>query len=534
MRVLLADDEPVILRGLKKLISWDELGLHIVGEAQDGYELRQLIPECSPDLIISDISMPGLSGIDIIKELHEQGRPIKVIFISAYQEFAYAQQAVQYGALDYLVKPVSKPHLESVLRRAVDMIREENEEERTKERLDHYERKHRTVTISEYLDSLMDGDQRAANELTRMGAVPLSRYTSICLIEIDDEMGGESHWAERERKLVHFALNNIMKETLDSCDNCLMFVKDGRYGILVQFEHPEEPRRLIGNLHEQITSFLKLKLSAGIGQTVSGIELADASYRSALKALQSKYFTGLNQIINAEELEQGAVTDEIPVISELQEEIIKALCSQNKKLLEEMTDRLRRGVIRQAKGNKVLAVTSMYNTVLALEQELTQFGIPSRFSRRAESSLLDRLTSHATFAGAMDELIAIIQHMFEQLNGKLANKEVAELTKVKAYIAEHFAENITLESIAAIIYMNPYYFSSFFKKHTGKNFKQVLTEERMKHAIGLLLTTDLMIYEIAEAVGYNNARHFSDMFKKLYGKLPQEYRQSARAEQGAE
>ncbi|MNH35623.1 HTH-type transcriptional regulator YesS [compost metagenome] len=91
---------------------------------------------------------------------------------------------------------------------------------------------------------------------------------------------------------------------------------------------------------------------------------------------------------------------------------------------------------------------------------------------------------------------------------------------------EHYAENITLESMAALIYMNPYYFSSFFKKHTRKNFKQYLTEERMKHALRLLLESELMIYEIAERVGYNNARHFSDMFKKVYGKLPQEYRQS--------
>lgn len=534
IKVLLADDEPVILRGLKKLISWDELGLKIVGEAQDGHELRQLIPECRPDLIISDISMPGLSGIDIIKELHEQGHPIKVIFISAYQEFTYARQAVQYGALDYLVKPVSKPHLEEVLRRAVDMIHEENEEERTKERLDHYERKHRTVTISELLDSLMDGDQRASNELITMGAITLSRYTSICLIEMDDEMGGESHWAERERKLVHFALNNIMKETVDSCSNCLMFVKDGRYGILAQFEHPEEPRQLVRNLHDKITSFLKLKLSAGIGKTVSGIELADESYRSALKALQTKYFTGLNQIIEAEELEVDTAMTEAPVISELQEKLIKALCSQNEKLLGELTDRLREGVISQAKGNKVLAVTSMYNTVLRLEQELAEFGVHSRFSQGTEDFLLDRLSSHSTFSGAMDELIAIIQRMFEQIGSKLSNKEVAELRKVKAYMEEHFAENITLESISAMIYMNPYYFSSFFKKHTGKNFKQYLTEERMKQAIRLLLRTDLMIYEIAEAVGYNNARHFSDMFKKLYGKLPQEYRQSVRMEQGRE
>lgn len=101
-----------------------------------------------------------------------------------------------------------------------------------------------------------------------------------------------------------------------------------------------------------------------------------------------------------------------------------------------------------------------------------------------------------------------------------------QLLQVKAYVEEHYAENITLESMAAMLYMNPYYFSSFFKKHTGQNFKHYLTEVRMNHARRLLLQSSLMIYEIAEQVGYNNARHFSDMFKKKFGKLPQEYKQS--------
>lgn len=121
IRVLLADDEPVILRGLK-LISWEKLGLTIVGEASDGIELKQQIEDCDPDLIISDISMPGYTGIDIIREIHEAGRAVKVIFISAYQEFTYARQALQYGALDYLVKPVNKNQLEQVVSKAVSLF----------------------------------------------------------------------------------------------------------------------------------------------------------------------------------------------------------------------------------------------------------------------------------------------------------------------------------------------------------------------------------------------------------------------------
>lgn len=529
IRVLLADDEPVILRGLKKLISWEELGFAIVGEANDGNELRQLIRDGRPDLVISDISMPGCSGIDIIQEIHEQNRQVKVVFISAYQEFAYARQAIQYGAIDYLVKPVSKKHLEDVVNKAAALIREESEGERAKEMLDHYERKKRTVTIEELLDGLMDGNKRAAGELIRMGAVALSRHTCVCMLETDEEPGGDSRWAERERKLVQFALNNIMKETLESRGNCLMFHKDGRVGILIQYEQPYEPRKLAEDLHGKINAFLKLKVSVGIGLPVSGIEAADESYRTALEALNARYFTGLNRIVEAGTIDT-APAPEMPGIAELQGEIVKALASRNKEELTQLTARLLDAVKRLAGGSKQLAITNVYNTILLLEQEMAKIGVHIGCSPGSPGSLLEKLAGHSTFAGVADEFSSVVDQAFEQFASKLAHKEIAELRRVKAYMEEHYAENITLESMAAMIYMNPYYFSSFFKKHTGKNFKQYLTEERMKHALRLLLETDLMIYEIAERVGYNNARHFSDMFKKRYGKLPQEYRQSASVE----
>src|SRR5690606_13896520 len=102
------------------------------------------------------------------------------------------------------------------------------------------------------------------------------------------------------------------------------------------------------------------------------------------------------------------------------------------------------------------------------------------------------------------------------------------LARIKRYIDEHYAEEISLESVAAVAFMNPYYFSTFFKKHMNDNFNVYVTKVRMKHAEQLLRQTDLMVYEIAEKVGYQNARHFSDVFKKMYGKLPMAYKQQLR------
>ncbi|MGG4552698.1 response regulator [Paenibacillus humicus] len=534
IRVLLADDEPVILRGLKKLISWEELGLTIVGEANDGNELRQLIQTCNPDLIISDISMPGCSGIDIIREIHEKNQQVKVVFISAYQEFAYAKQAIQYGALEYLVKPVIKAHLEEVVTRAAALIREETEGERAKEMLDHYERKNRTVTIEELLDGLTDGNRRAAAELIHLGAIAVSKYTTVCLLETDADLSGASHWEERERKLVHFALNNIIKETIEeAAGNALMFHKEGQFGILVQHETPREPIQLAEDLHGKINSYLKLKVSIGIGSAVSDTEEAEHSYRTALKALRRKYFFGLNRVIENDRWDSES--SESPgslghTLIQLQGSLVKALTSQQREQICVLTQQLLSLIKQQAGGSKNVAVSNVYNMILVLEQEMSHIGVSIDQSHQESSTLLDRLSAHCTYEGVEREVEALVQQIYEQIARKLTNKEAVQLGEIKAYIEEHYKENITLDSMASMIYMNPYYFSSFFKKHTGQNFKQYLTEVRMKHAVRLLLETDMMIYEISDRVGYNNARHFSDMFKKMYGKLPQEYKQSAKVE----
>ena len=120
--VILADDEPMILRGLERLIDWKTLEIEIIGTATDGNEALNLVKKLKPDILISDINMPELSGIELLKVLKDEERPPKVIFISGYQEFEYARDALKYGAIDYLVKPVNEKQLTLVLESIIKKI----------------------------------------------------------------------------------------------------------------------------------------------------------------------------------------------------------------------------------------------------------------------------------------------------------------------------------------------------------------------------------------------------------------------------
>lgn len=534
IKLVLADDEPIILRGLKKLLAWEELGLTISGEAGDGEELRQLIAAHDPQLVISDISMPGGSGLEIMSDLNKSGRLIKVIFISAFQEFSYAQQAVQLGALDYLVKPINKNQLEAVVRKAVSMIREESMDERNKEKLSYYEKKNRSTTIEQLLDGLLNGDQKALAELEDIRALGISRYATVSVLEMDEQADG-SRWDERERNLVHFALSNIIRETLESLEETrekgLLLFKDGRFALLLQHDEPEAPNQLALDLLHKVQNYLKLRVSIGIGQAVTRIGEAKQSYRTSLKALDLKYFIGPHRVIRQEDLKKEELKsgDVQPgqSISELQSKLAQALPTQEKEVIQQITRQLLAQISVQAGYNKSLTITTVYNVLIGLNRELMKLtgGVEELL---AKQGLMEELTRCSCYAEVELLMMTILADMQQQLHGRLAGKEILVLSKVKSYIEEHYASHITLESIAALAYMNPYYFSSFFKKHTGQNFKSYVTEVRMEHALQLLLETDLLVYEIAERVGYNHVRHFSDMFKKKYGQVPQEYRQAFR------
>jgi two-component system response regulator YesN len=162
--------------------------------------------------------------------------------------------------------------------------------------------------------------------------------------------------------------------------------------------------------------------------------------------------------------------------------------------------------------------------VVEWAEGLAGFGVSLEQGEPEMQQHLNAMRSTRRYDELKDYVRNVAEQIFRRMESGSGGKEAQQLVTVKAYIENHYMENITLEGAASKIYMNPYYFSSFFKKHTQMNFKQYLTEIRMKEAVRLLLQTDLMVYEIAERVGYNNSRQFSDMFKKHFGKLPQEYK----------
>jgi two-component system response regulator YesN len=524
IRILLADDEPIIIKGLRKLIDWEAFGMEIVGQAYDGNELMALIETSNPDIVISDISMPHRTGIDIIKEIKQRGISTKVIFISAYQEFSYARDAVAYGAVDYLVKPVVKQQLEDVLAKAISLITEQNEQSIRKSKLQLLERKSQNDELQELLIRLTDGTLPLQSEAYRLLKEELrGPLHSIAIIETDHLAEASDRWSEKERRLLEFAVGNILQEIIVTSGNGHVFMRNGKHVIAISHEEPLGAVALAQEIQEKIKAFLKLSVSIGVGGMVHDPALLVQAYRQAEQALQRKYFVGLGKVHVYKLIEvQPSYEKELFA---LQMEVVHGLMSNSWPETAAAISKLLETVKAAVYGNRTLAVSTCFSSVLFIMQEMTKSGVSLPDETIDMHNLQNRLGAYETYEAMQDEIVRITEQLFNKMNVDSGNKDKIMMAKVKQYIEEHYAEEITLESVANLAFMNPYYFSSFFKKHTKQNFKQYVTEVRMKQAVLLLIHTDQMVYEIAENVGYNNARHFSDMFKKQFGKLPNDYRQ---------
>ncbi|KRE44885.1 response regulator [Paenibacillus sp. Soil522] len=524
IKVLLADDEPVILRGLRKLLQWHELGLEIVGEAYDGEELRQMIDTTEPDLIISDISMPGCTGIDIIREIHDTNRNIKVVFISAYRDFSYAQDALLYGAISYLVKPVDKNQLEHAVQKVIRLIGDQSQRVREKEMAVRFEIEKRNDSIEELLVRLADGDKSASVQLKKMGVVSRSKYMTVCFGELDGVRSDGNNRLESGRKLLDFAISNVLVESISQTDSGIYFRKGDLHGIFLQHDRLEDALSLSRDFHDKLNRYVKVSFTIGVGKAVETLEEADISAHFAMNSLQGRYFSGWNRVIEGQ---QPKADSEVKSrINDLLKKLVTALINPAQGDTDEKVSELMESFRMLAPGGKHAAVSAVYGAITYIRQELKDFGISSGTTDLDDHELLARLDRFQNFEQMAVHASEIIEEIRREAAAKIGNKEVMQLVSVKSYIEQHYAENITLESMAALVYMNPYYFSSFFKKHTGENFKQYLTEVRMKNGMRLLMQSDLMVYEIADRIGYNNPRQFSDTFKKRYGKLPLEYKQS--------
>ncbi len=502
-KVYLVDDDVFVRKGIKTLIDWEGYGFNVCGEADNGEDALSEIKQLQPDLVLTDIRMPVLDGLDLIKHSKETlSRSPHFIVISGYNDFKYAQRALRYGVKDFILKPVDQEEIHQTLHKISGAIEAEYETKQMEDKME---------AISELKKLFLCDKECNLSDEWDHPFFDGSDYTFI-KVEIN---GLNIDYQQCFKKLENALL------TLEAQNHFMCFEDNTNcFGLVINDKFLTANNQHIDQFLDEWYRKADLDMHVYCGKTVRRIEDITTSYKTAKKCVQFKYlfeepiitaamiaekdvfFIDLDQTYYDEMMEFIEENNHEKVITQLNK-MIQTCKEMNfaKDALRTMVNRLNHKIlksIKESEGN---------------EQEITN---------------LKDMLEWDEYSLSLHQLQVLWGDFIQDASNNLAkinrNNVKGTIYQIKKYIHSHFDQSLTLKSIANKFYMNPVYMGQLFKKTYGVYFKDYILTVRMDEAKKLLRTTDLKVYEVAENVGFNNPDYFVTQFEKIVGTTPSQYR----------
>ncbi|RKP51356.1 response regulator [Cohnella endophytica] len=534
MKIMIVDDEENIRLGIAEGFDWDELGLEVAALAEDGKEALELALLHRPDIILLDINMPRMSGLEFMKASKENLPDAVFIILSGYDEFQYAQEAIQLGVNEYLLKPISPRELSEAVQKAVLRVREQTDQTNFIQKLEKNIEEAMPLLREKLVSDLLhqryspsDVDRRMEYTGIRF---PSSKFAvlHIGLEQFLTRPGTE----EANRQLSLFAVRNVCDEVLNREHWGVSVVAlENTLEVLVSLnEGDPEPAdlkkvclELAADIKDNIKRYLNLSVSIGIGNVYSGIEQIHYSCKEAHAAIRLSAVLGKSKLIDASSLELPPSSDQA-VGYAYEKELLWGQYLRNGD--ERALDVLDEWFDASGESGSDQAYAMMKSTVQQLLLTASKIFSALNLSLldTGYDELYDKLHTYSDSIRLRDALRSFAEISLERINRSKSTSYRKEIEQVRSYIDERFGEEISLQRLSTEVYMNTNYLCTLFKSEVGETIHQYITRVRMDKAKQLLQQTDLKIFEVSEIVGFSNTSHFSQAFKKYTGYSPVDYK----------
>ncbi len=533
MRVLIVDDEIKICQLINHLVDWNAMGMEVVDIVNDGKAAYESICKNRPDIVITDIRIPNYDGLELIELCKEKFPSVYFIIISGYSEFDFAKRAIKFGVEDYLLKPIKKKELENALKKIKEKYESslDNEQEKNQLRFladtakDKIKQNFLNRIISYSKEKEPDADvQLDLDEINRLYQCHFQPglFTVVCFQlfvkkEADIKESIEflsSKLQEMIQEMLSGACYELIVAFFGSSVICLLNCDEEQ---LVSIKKQFSKIKL--NILSEL--FSNTVLISGIGKTYGDLNQTVASYKEADQALLGRFSDAKQSVFEYTAIQPSGkkVSDFIDI--KTRNDLIAAQERMDVNAILSYIHSLKEQLASVQSDSKLI-----YDCCLELI-ETFQYG-SKNYDVYFQKFDLDESKRKIGSILTYDELFHYLENDIISKYQNFANqKKVAEKKPIrlaKQYINDNYNQNLTLENVSDHIGFNPTYFSVFFKKETGKNFSEYLTELRIKNAKLYLISTDMDVADVAEEVGYNDLKYFSKLFKKLTGINPSEYR----------
>ncbi|CAI6084153.1 response regulator transcription factor [Cohnella sp. JJ-181] len=524
-KIILVDDEMFARKGLAGLIAWEQYGFEVAGEAEDGEEALALIGRIAPDVVVTDIRMPVLDGLELIREARERGYPdTRFIIISGYSDFKYAQQAVRFGVQDYLLKPIDEYELIACLVRIGEELRREQARAAAEDAL-------RRPSLFEALlagraeERADEAGHDAYRDTFGWPAGLCYRYYAVELNDAppeEDEAAALRRAGDVERALVR-AISGASAVPTPSAEPYVHYRSRYELALLVPGASEAREAHAVGERLARAAACGDGTVPrVYVGESVTGLPQARRSYLTAQETRKHKFARDDETVLLYE-----AVRDEPPgirreldaalyaaLLEGLEEHRLDAMRGAADRMLAAFREqRFPPDAVAAAVSRAVYGATGIVRTMQGDEREL-----------RTMNAALAWQDAPRTLAGLRGLLLSFLTECAGYISSLRESIGKGDIAKIKAYIDRHFSENISLKSIAQRYYMNSVYLGQLFKKTYQVYFNDYLLQLRIQEAKRQLRQTDKKVYEIAASVGFCNADYFVTQFEKVERKTPTEYK----------
>lgn len=536
INVLIVDDEYEIREGLRKRFPWHEYGVGTVRSASDGDEALQIAQEYKPDLIITDIKMNRMSGLELLSELQmREPKDWKAILISGYDDFSLVKQAIHLGAIDYILKPINMDEMERIVRKATDHIRRERLEEQNKTNIAYQVQFAVPILQEELLREVVENEYNPYRETRithRLKSLHLDwmKESPLLLMVVEgDDLKAlvNMQMLTAEKDLVLFGIGNVVSQTLaEELNVPAALFKDttDRWVAVISCPDPKilELCKSVAEIClQRINQFVKVKASIAVSAFPKELKHLNALYVECVESLGQKVIYGGNRLFT-ESVDGMDTENEKMSISEPAAVLDLVRYGTEKDITESV-----KGFEDMVKSWELLSLKDIqqqiFQWLMGIYRIAASAGWPDRSWERDPIGLWERLEQYDTLESLKKHveknlhLLAIDFHKMDNSSSRIV-QEAAKLIRTR------YNENLSLQYVASMVHVTPIWLSKLYKKERGHTFLEDLTSIRMIRAKELLGDIKYKIYHVSYEVGYKDPVHFSKLFKKHVGVTPKDFR----------
>ncbi|QHW31361.1 response regulator [Paenibacillus rhizovicinus] len=538
-KAIIVDDEAVVRVGLKNTINWQEHGFELTGDYANGRDAWEAIEQDKPDLVISDISMPFMDGLELAGLITASYPYIKVIILTGYDEFEYAQQALRLKVSDFVLKPITAREIRQLL----DKVRSEMDEERQRRedlsRLQSQLKQSFPILKERFLERLVAvglGRAEIEDRFAYFGLAPLAAGSVAVVADIDDFGDRELLSYEHDVEFLRFAAFDIFEEIAERDRTIVFRTREERMVAIITGEGDENDIyetafRYAEEVRHHIEKFLSFTVTIGVGRIVQSAELLPGSYKGALSALDYRFLHGKNRVLSILDLEGQPEAASLPNLS-WDRKLVSTVKTGS---IREAQDLIEHGIAELKKSRVPIETCflQMQKVVLSLMNAIQEVVPHDREGSIDSQMMLMEVYRFKT----LDEIEAWLKQVVSAVMTEIADNRNhftnTQIHRAIEYIETNYAnDKMSLQELCRHVLMSSSYFSLVFKQNTGETFVEYLTGVRIAKAKELLQSTGMKFYEIAEQVGYADPNYFSILFKKRVGMTPKDYRDRLAKESG--